>query len=106
MTSTEHEEQTDQSYTDFGTVLLQHNKGATHAEVSRALAEVVGAALDTGKKGYVTVKAEVEPLQSGTVRLRLTTAKKVPEDPAASIWFADGEGTLSRDNAGMFYAGH
>lgn len=100
------DEQTAEQVTDFAQILLQHNRGATHAEVSRALAEVVAAALETGKKGYVTSKVEVEPLESGTVRLRLTTVKKVPEDPAASIWFADGEGQLSRDNAGMFYAGH
>lgn len=90
--------------TDFAAVLMQNDKGRAHAEASRALDEVVQAALATGKKGgSVTVQVKAEPLESGAVRL-VTLVKSNPvKDPAGSIWFADGAGQLSRDNAGLFY---
>lgn len=97
------EQSTADQVTDFIAILEQHAKGSVQLEASRALADVVAGALDTEKKGYVSVKVEVEPMDSGTVRLKATVTKKVPEDPAASIWFADGEGQLSRDNAGLYY---
>lgn len=90
--------------TDFSAVLIQHNKGREHADASRGLNDIVSAALATGKKGgYVTVKVTAEPLDSGAVRLAMTVTSKPAADPAASIWFTNGEGELSRDNAGMFY---
>lgn len=93
--------------TDFAAVLMQHAKGTVQREASLALAEVVAAAIDTKKKGgYVTVKLGVEALDSGAIQLVGTVTKKVPEDPANSLWFADGEGHLSRDNNAMFYANH
>lgn len=90
--------------TDYASVLMQHDKGRAHAEASRALAEVVEAALATKKKGgSVTVTMKVEPLDSGAVKLAVDVKSAPVKDPAASIWFADGEGKLSRDTAGMFY---
>ncbi|URP21200.1 hypothetical protein SEA_FRANCOIS_48 [Gordonia phage Francois] len=94
----------DGSVTDFASILLQHNKGREHLDASKALNDVVQAALATGKKGgYVTVKVAAEPIDSGAVRLSTTVTSKPAVDPAASIWFTDGDGNLSRDNAGMFY---
>lgn len=91
--------------TDYTAVLMQHDKGRAQVEASRALAECVDAALATGKKGgSVTVKTTVEPLESGAVKLSITVESKPVKDPAGSIWFADGEGRLSRDNAGLFYS--
>lgn len=104
--TTNEAEQAAESVTDFASVLMQHAKGSVQLEASRALADVVAAALSTEKKGFVTVKFEVDPMDSGTVRLKGQVTKKVPEDPAASIWFADGEGHISRDNAGLFFANH
>lgn len=89
--------------TDFAVVLTQHAKGSTLREASRALAEVVDAAIATSKKGSVTVKFAVDPIaDGGAVKLRGTVTKTVPEDPAASVWFADGEGHISRDNTGLY----
>lgn len=90
--------------TDYTAVLMQHDKGRAQVEASKALAECVDAALATGKKGgSVTVKTTVEPLESGAVKLAITVDSKPVKDPAGSIWFTDGEGRLSRDNAGLFY---
>ncbi|WP_019204557.1 hypothetical protein [Tsukamurella sp. 1534] len=97
-------ETAEESLTDFAVVLAQHDKGRALVEASRALAECVDAALATGKKGgSVTVKTTVEPLESGAVRLAVNVESKPVREPAQSIWFTDGTGTLSRDNAGMFY---
>lgn len=91
--------------TDFASVLMQVTKGAVQREASLALAEVVAGAIETGKKGgHVTVKLAVEARESGAVAVVGTVTKKVPEDPAASLFFADGEGHLSRDNSSMYYA--
>lgn len=90
--------------TEFLVVLTQLNKGRTQVELTKALHEVVEAALATEKKGgSVTLKIKVEPLESGAVSLIPDVSCSPAKDPAGTIFFADGEGTLSRDNAGMFY---
>jgi len=90
--------------TDFIVVLTQLDKGRPQVECSKALHEVVDAAMATGKKGgSVTLKITVEPLESGAVHLVADVTSKPVKDPAGTIFFADGEGHLSRDNAGMFY---
>lgn len=90
--------------TEFIVVLTQLNKGRTQAELTKALHEVVEAALATEKKGgSVTLKIKVEPLESGAVSLIPDVSCSPAKDPAGTIFFADGEGTLSRDNNGMFY---
>lgn len=95
---------TKEEFTDYAVVLAQHDKGRALAEASRALAECVDAALATNKKGgSVTVKTTVEPLDNGAVRLAINVESKPVREPAQSIWFADGDGHLSRDNAGLFY---
>ncbi|TWS20812.1 hypothetical protein FK529_05675 [Tsukamurella asaccharolytica] len=97
------DETTEESVTDFAAILAQHDKGRALAEASRALAECVDAALASGKKGgSVTVKTTVEPLDNGAVRLAINVESKPVKEPAQSIWFADGDGHLSRDNAGFF----
>jgi len=91
--------------TEFVSVLMQHDKGRAQVDASKALDECVQAALNTGKKGgKVTVSIAVEPLDSGAVKLLVTVDSRPVKDPAGSVWFADGEGHLSRDNAGLFYA--
>ncbi|SIJ00893.1 Uncharacterised protein [Mycobacteroides abscessus subsp. abscessus] len=58
----------------------------------------------TGKKtGTVTIKIKVEPLESGAVSLVPDVTSNPAKDPAGTIFFADGEGGLSRDNASMHY---
>lgn len=112
MTTNENAETTDKStdelapgdVTDYIIVLSQHDRGRAQVEASKGLQECVEAALATGKKGgTVKVTTAVEPLDSGAVKLTITVESKPVKDPAGSVWFTDGEGHLSRDNAGMFY---
>ncbi|UQE73860.1 hypothetical protein MYK68_14085 [Gordonia sp. PP30] len=102
MSTTTDQQKTDE-VTDFAVVLTQHAKGSTLREASRALAEVVDGAIATNKKGHVTIKLSIEPVaDGGAVKLRGTVTKSVPEDPTASVWFADGDGHISRDNTGLY----
>ena len=90
--------------TDFIVVLTQLNKGRTQVEATAALHDCVEAALATGKKGgTVTLKIKVEPLESGAVSLIPDVTSNPAKDPAGTIFFADGEGNLSRDNASLYY---
>lgn len=90
--------------TEFVVVLTQLDKGRVQTECSRALHEVVDAALLHEKKGgSVTLKLKVNPLDSGAVQIIADVTSNPVKDPAGTIFFADGDGTLSRDNAGMFY---
>jgi hypothetical protein len=90
--------------TDFMVVFMQLAKGRTQADATKALHECVAAALATGKKnGSLTIKVKVEPLESGAVTLIPDVTSSPAKDPAGTIFFADGEGNLSRDNAGLFY---
>jgi len=91
--------------TDFVVVLTQLDKGRVQLDASTALHEVVNAALLHEKKGgTVTLKLTVNPLESGAVQIVADVTGKPVKDPAGTIFFADGEGTLSRDNAGLFYS--
>ncbi|MEV5360601.1 hypothetical protein AB0K45_09680 [Micrococcus luteus] len=102
--TTQGEELAPGDVTDFIVVLMAHDKGRAQAEASQGLAECVDAALATGKKGgKVTVEVGVEPLESGAVKLEVTVKSAPKKEPAGSIWFTDGEGHLSRDNANMYY---
>ncbi|PQM45697.1 hypothetical protein C1Y40_04141 [Mycobacterium talmoniae] len=93
--------------TEFVVVFTQLNKGRIQVEATKALHEVVEAALATGKKGgSMTLKIKVEPLESGAVSLIPDVTSNPAKDPAGTIFFADGEGNLSRDNAGLFYSGN
>lgn len=90
--------------TDFVVVVTQLDKGRVQSEASKALHDVVAAALTHGKKGgTVTLKLTVNPLESGAVQLVADVTSKPVKDPAGDIFFADGDGQLSRDNAGLFY---
>ncbi|MGH3955923.1 MAG: hypothetical protein ACRDTI_18020 [Mycobacterium sp.] len=90
--------------TDFMVVLLQLDKGRIQTAATKALHECVEAAMATGKKGgAVTLKIKVEPRESGAVCLVPDVVSSPAKDPAGTIFFADGEGNLSRDNAAMFY---
>ena len=90
--------------TDFIVVLTAHDKGRAQLKASKLLAQCVEAAHVTGKKGgTVTVKATVTALESGAVGIEIDVDGKPVEESVKSIWFDDGEGHLSRDNAGMFY---
>lgn len=52
---------------EFGTFLLEHNKGRTHGELTDRMAELVAAVAESGKKGTLTLKIEVKPTKSDGV---------------------------------------
>lgn len=90
--------------TDFVVTLTQLDKGRVQQEATKALHEVVEAALLHEKKGgSVKLTLKVDPIESGAVRIIADVESKPVKDPAGTIFFADGEGNLSRDNAGLFY---
>ncbi|MGU3650623.1 hypothetical protein [Mycolicibacterium sp. A43C] len=90
--------------TDFMVILAQLDKGRTQLEATKALHEVTEAAMVHEKKGgKVTLTITVNPLESGAVQLIADVNSKPVKDPAGTIFFADGEGHLSRDNSGMYY---
>ncbi len=91
--------------TDFVVVLAQLDKGRVQVEASKALHECVEAAMLHGKKGgNITLKITVNPLESGAVQLVADVTSKPAKYPAGTVFFSDGDGHLSRDNAGLFYA--
>ncbi|MFA5712011.1 hypothetical protein [Mycolicibacterium sp.] len=91
--------------TEFIATLVQLDKGRVQKDCTNALHEVVEAALLHEKKGgSMTLKLKVNPLDSGAVQIVADVTSNPVKDPAGTIFFADGDGTLSRDNAGMYYA--
>lgn len=87
--------------TEFAAVLMQHNKGAAHAEASKALAEVVAACKATGKKGSITVRLDIEPQpkMGDVIKVSDTITKKVPAaDRIGSMWYPGEHGDLHRND--------
>lgn len=105
--NTENENSTEMSpgdITDFIVALTQLDKGRVQKEATKALHEVVEAALLHEKKGgSVKLTLKVEPIESGAVRIIADVVSSPVKDPAGTIFFADGEGNLSRDNTGMYF---
>lgn len=93
---------------DFGAVFLSHAKGRAHDEASKLLKETVEAVKRTGKPGSVTVKIAVKPVGNVPNAYKLSDAvsASIPEDPRTSIWYADDDGSLHRNdpNQGSLYS--
>lgn len=84
-------------YKPFADFLDEHRKGATHAELSKVLAEVVTAVADTGKKGSITLKIKVKSSGDGMVTIEDEIKSEAPEpDRSASMFFYDELGNVSR----------
>jgi hypothetical protein len=84
----------------FSTFLLQHAKGRTHEELSKALQEVVLAARETGKTGSITLKLNIKCIaDADAFEVTDTVSVKVPTGARPkSLWFATDDGELTRDN--------
>lgn len=97
---TEHAQQTAPDVRDFAAWLLEHDAGETVKIASRALAETAAAAMAQGKKATLTLKIAISPAGStnaATVQVSVSQTLPQPE-PAASIFFADDAGNLTRDD--------
>ncbi len=85
----------------FADFLREQANGRTHDELTDALADVVAAVRDTGKKGSVTLTINVTPLKNGGGALTVTdlVKKTVPiHDRRASIFYATPTGSLVKDD--------
>ncbi|MBU8834169.1 hypothetical protein [Mycolicibacterium goodii] len=90
---------------EFATVLLQHNNGITHDQVTQKLAELVQAVKKEGRKGSITLSVTVLPVKKNNemVYLQTTFATKIPqEEPVAKLFFTDDKGGLHRNQPGLY----
>ncbi|NED96471.1 hypothetical protein G1H11_14265 [Phytoactinopolyspora alkaliphila] len=80
--------------------------GRTHTELSDAIAELVTAVADTGRKGTVTLKLTVEPIgeearESG-IKLGAEVSRKIPQIPLkAATFFLGEDDVLTREHPGQ-----
>lgn len=76
--------------------LTEQRKGKLALEASEALARVVKACRDTGKKGSLTITLKIRPTAT-EMMLSDDITEKIPKpDAAASVFYDDDEGNLSR----------
>jgi hypothetical protein len=86
---------------EFASFLLQHAKGRSHDELTRSLAEVVRAVVDTDKPGAITFTVKIKPAGNveGMVKVEDSITTKVPQlDRPATMFFVSDEGELSLDH--------
>ena len=83
----------------FSDWLEEHRRGATHAELSQALAEVAAAVAETNKVGTISLKIKISPSGDGMVVVTDEINAKAPEpDRSASLYFYDDIGNLTRED--------
>jgi hypothetical protein len=81
----------------FTQFLMQQRRGLLHAELSDALAEIVGAVVKHGKTGKLTISLTIKSTGDDAIEIADTYAVKAPTPPASpSLFFADEAGQLSR----------
>ena len=85
---------------NFVAVLTQLRRGAAVVDASEGLAEVVKAVRKTGKKGKLTITITVVPLNEGDAvdLVDEVTAKTPKPNMGSSLFFADDDGTLVRND--------
>jgi hypothetical protein len=86
--------------TEFASVLLNHAKGRAHDEATKCLRDAVEAVKRVGKPAKVTVELTISPVPKipNAYRIEDRVIPKIPEDPRTSMWFADDEGGLHRND--------
>lgn len=85
---------------EFATLLCTHGKGRAHDEASKKLREAVEAVMTTGKQATVTVKFTFSrvPETFNVLKVGSKVAATIPEEPPVSMWFADDDGGLHRND--------
>ena len=87
---------------DFLVWLASQSEGRTATELTDGLAELVRRVKDTGKKGSISLTVAVEPLKGSdntTFLVKDSINLKLPEfDRSASVYFADDDGGLHRND--------
>lgn len=86
----------DAEVTPFTQILQKHRKGGMHEDLSNAIAEVSAAAIETQKKGSVTVKIKIAPNKDGiSIAFGDEISKAVPEhDKDLSFFWPNKAGGL------------
>lgn len=86
--------------TEFAQFLLTHAKGRAHDELSQKLNEAVEAVKRTGKAGTVGLKVQIDPVKNNdeVVRIETNVTTKIPKEPVTSMWYADDDGALHRND--------
>lgn len=88
----------------FAATLHEIGNGKFTARLAAQVAEVTQAVRETGKKGSITIKLEIEPVKknsSGALNVSGSSVAKAPEGSDAttsSIFFADDHGNLTKDD--------
>ncbi|BBZ65785.1 hypothetical protein MINS_12140 [Mycolicibacterium insubricum] len=90
----------DSAFEEFAAVLVGHNKGLAHDKASRLLRDAVEAVKLTGKKATVTVALTISPLKNNrrAVQVGDKVTAAIPEPKLESVWYADDEGGLHRND--------
>lgn len=89
----------------FSDFLREHAKGRTHDDLSKAMQDLIGAVKDTEKPGSITLKINVRPLKSNHEVLEVSdqiVVKKPQHDRKTSLFYADRDNNLVRDNPDQF----
>lgn len=86
--------------TEFAQFLLRHAKGRAHDELSAKLNEAVEAVKRLGKGGEVALKVSISPIKGNdeVVRVETNVTSKLPKEPVTSMWYADDDGSLHRND--------
>lgn len=88
------------SPTEFAQLLMSHAKGRAHDKATAELNAAVEAVKRTGKSGFVAIKFSIDPVKNNdeVVRIESNVTSKVPEEPVTSMWYADDDGALHRND--------
>lgn len=93
--------QTENRTRPFADFLREHAGGVTHNELSEALQDLVTAVTATHKGGSITLTIAIKPMKENHDALVVTdkvTVKRPSLDRKASVFFADRDGNLVRDD--------
>lgn len=85
----------------FSQFLIEQRGGALHGELSEKLQELVAAVAEHDKGGTLSLTITVKPAGTGTSMYVVADEVKVKTplgERGASLFFADGEGNLSRSD--------
>jgi hypothetical protein len=85
---------------EFASVLITHAKGRAHDEASEKLRAAVEAVKQTGKSAKVTVELVIKPIDKipNAFKIHDKVTATIPEDPRTSMWFADENNGLHRND--------
>lgn len=87
-------------YRPFADIIKEVGRGALHADLSKAVAEVTASVIERDKAGTVTLTLKIEPVKDSGIALTVsgTVTSKRPAAPASSLFYGDEDGLLTRND--------